>query len=144
MHGMYVKNSWVGLACLLIRSRLERHHGVDQRPAVDSPSNLACLVIKKWCKTTKDFGTYSNKGQAVDTPKSLTFLLIKEWLETHQGVLQVWVSVRYRAPSWYSILSTPRLVPMAWPPSTPMRLANKPDSCALSIPGRKKRHQYPC
>lgn len=45
------------------------------------------------------------------------------------------VRVRYLAPSSYSILRTAKLSPTAWPPSTPIRLANLPSLCALSIPG---------
>ncbi len=52
--------------------------------------------------------------------------------QTDQGVLQLWVSVRETAPSLWNILSTGRLVPMAWPDSTEMRLATRPDLCASS------------
>jgi hypothetical protein len=52
-------------------------------------------------------------GACGELTKCLGSVVIKGRLETHQGVLQVCVSVRYRAPSWYSILRTPRLVPMA-------------------------------
>lgn len=48
-----------------------------------------------------------------------------DW-QTHQGVLHVCVRVRYLAPNSYSILRTARLAPTAWPPSTPIRLANLP------------------
>lgn len=61
-------------------------------------------------------------------------------------MLQVCVRVRYLAPNSYNILRTARLAPTAWPPSTPIRLANLPSLCALSIPETKQRvlHEQIC
>lgn len=61
------------------------------------------------------------------------YIAFLRW-HTHQGVLHVCVRVRYLAPSSYSILRTARLAPTAWPPSTPIRLANLFSLCAFSIP----------
>ena len=45
-----------------------------------------------------------------------------------QPMLALWVSVRYRTPSAYSIRSTPSDPAIAWPPSAPSSEATRPEA----------------